>query len=248
MSRSLIRKNQLKYSQSNDSLVWIINIIKEKLHNQIAILSALISEENPLFSSADKTTKLILKNSSSLDQLGDLPKEKAAASIRGLEGTATRHYFSILSQLVPEQYYFSGRSQHPAKDMFNCLLNYGYGILYAKIEAALIRAGIDPYLGFFHRDEYNKPVLVYDVIEKFRIWVEYVVIDLCLQEVIFIEFFKVESGIFWLEQEGKQILITALNDYLAEVVLIKKRSFSRMEHINEFCRSFASALKSFKNK
>jgi CRISPR-associated protein Cas1 len=33
----------------------------------------------------------------------------------------------------------------------------------------LNKSRYDPYVGVMHRDEYNRPVLAYDVIEKFRV-------------------------------------------------------------------------------
>lgn len=75
---------------------------------------------------------------------------------------------------------FKERSQHPARDMVNALLNYGYGILYGSIQVELIKAGIDPYIGVLHRDNYNKPVLVYDIIELYRTWIDEVVFSLVL--------------------------------------------------------------------
>ena len=102
------------------------------------------------------------------------------------------------------------------------LLNYGYGVLYGKIEGALIKAGIDPYIGILHRDDYNRPVLVYDVIELYRIWVDYVVYSLVVQQVVTDEYYSVrEDGSYWLESLGRRVLIQSLNDYLDEIITVK---------------------------
>jgi CRISPR-associated protein Cas1 len=63
-------------------------------------------------------------------------------------------------------------------------------MLYGHCESALIHAGLDPFIGIMHRDEYNRPVLVYDFIEQFRHWADYVVCHLCLQEVVCEEFLR----------------------------------------------------------
>ena len=80
-------------------------------------------------------------------------------------------------------------------DIVNALLNYGYGILYGRIEGALIKSGIDPYIGVLHRDDYNRPVLVYDVIELYRIWVDYVVYSLVAQKVINSDYYSIRSKV-----------------------------------------------------
>lgn len=56
----------------------------------------------------------------------------------------------------------------PAFDAFNSLLNYLYGMLYVMVEMALVKAGIDPYMGILHADEYQKITMVYDCIEPYR--------------------------------------------------------------------------------
>lgn len=74
-----------------------------------------------------------------------------------MEFKSSKIYFDTLNMFIPERYRFSCRSQHPAMDVVNAFLNYGYGILYGKIEGILIKVGIDPYIGVMHRDEYNRP-------------------------------------------------------------------------------------------
>lgn len=145
---------------------------------------------------------------------------------------------------LPEKYRFNVRSQHPAMDIVNAFLNYGYGILYGKVEGALIRAGIDPYIGALHRDEYNRPVLVYDVIEIYRVWVDYVVFHLAKQEVINEDFYSVKSdGSYWLESLGRRVIIQSMNDYLDEIVEIEGVKRSRMTHLNSYCKKLAQDFK-----
>ena len=60
------------------------------------------------------------------------------------------------------------REHRGARDVVNCSLNYGYGILYAQVESAILLAGLDPYAGFLHVDRPGKPSLVLDLIEEFR--------------------------------------------------------------------------------
>ncbi|HOP31510.1 MAG TPA: CRISPR-associated endonuclease Cas1, partial [Spirochaetota bacterium] len=144
------------------------------------------------------------------------------------------------------EYRFENRSQHPALDITNAFLNYGYGILYGKIEGALIKAGIDPYIGILHRDDYNRPVLAYDVIELYRVWVDYVVYSLVAQRVVTDEYYSVrEDGSYWLEGLGRRILIQSLNDYLEEVVTIKSVSRSRLTQLQLYAQNLAQRFKHF---
>jgi hypothetical protein len=48
------------------------------------------------------------------------------------------------------------------------MLNYGYGVLYSLVEKACIYAGLDPFVGFLHTDNYVKKSLVFDLLEPYR--------------------------------------------------------------------------------
>jgi len=112
----------------------------------------------------------------------------------------------------------------------------------------MIRAGIDPFLGLFHRDEYNRPVLVYDVIEIFRYWADITVIHLCMQQIIFPEFFDLENGGLFLNGDGKRILIQSFNDYLDEVVMLNNLERSRSTHIDLYMQETARMFKEYQPK
>ena len=119
-------------------------------------------------------------------------------------------------------------------------------MLYGKIEGALIKAGIDPYVGVLHRDDYNRPVLVYDIIEQYRIWVDYVVTNLIVQNIVTDEFYSVrEDGSYWLENLGRRILIQSLNDYLDEVVKSGGSERSRITQIQLYAHALAQKFKTF---
>jgi CRISPR-associated protein Cas1 len=120
------------------------------------------------------------------------------------------------------------------------MLNYGYGMLYGKIEGALIKAGIDPYAGIFHRDDYNRPALVFDVIEKYRVWIDYVVMQLCQQDAMSEECFVNDDNSLRLEGLGKRIVIQSVNDYLEEIIRIKGIDRSRAEHIQLYAHQLAA--------
>jgi len=219
-SISTIRKGQLNFTYDSDAVTWIKDILAQKISNQQATLlmlpeSTVSAEEkrNAAISRMESYRNKILEISEGT-QVCDI-----ATQLRGLEGSASRLYFDTINYFIPEKYQFSSRSQHPAYDIFNALLNYGYGCLYGRIEGALIKAGVDPYIGLLHRDDYNRPALVFDVIEIYRIWVDYVVLNLINQNIVTDDFYSVgKDGSYWLEQLGRRVLIQSLNDYLEETI------------------------------
>jgi len=230
-SISTIRRAQIEFLYSSDSIKWVKNLITTKLENQTAMLVSLEAADDRQERLRQRAINAIHDHKLKVQQILGEHISDMTPSLRGWEGAASRRYFEALAEFVPAAYKFKGRSQHPALDKFNALLNYGYGILYGKIEGALIKAGIDPYTGIFHRDEYNRPVLVYDVIEKYRVWIDHVVTRLCQEEVFIEECFVERNGAVWLEGLGKRILIQSVNDYLAEIIDRKGHQRSRATHI-----------------
>jgi CRISPR-associated protein Cas1 len=122
------------------------------------------------------------------------------------------------------------------------MLNYGYGMLYGKVEGALIKAGIDPYVGIFHRDDYNRPALVFDVIELYRHWIDYVVVQLAMQEALNEDCFTYKNDACYLEGLGKRIMVQAVNDYLAEIIRLDGNERSRAHHIEMQARKLAQTF------
>ncbi len=242
-SISTIRKNQVTFAASLKAADWIRYLLIRKADNQLSVLGllkTLMADHKPPLKEAAEVIHRY-KNKLHKWQVADL--YETYTTFRGYEGMMSKAYFGAISQVLPERYRFKKRSQHPALDMFNCLLNYAYGMLYGYVEAALIKAGLDPYLGVMHRDEYNRPVLTYDVIEVYRCWADYVVCHLCWQEVIFEDFFDVTNGQYWLNSAGKRILIQSLNDYLGEIIEMNKLSRSRLTHIELEAQQWAAMLK-----
>ena len=81
----------------------------------------------------------------------------------GLEGAASRVYFSCLSGLVPPEGAFDGRSRRPPKDLANAAISYAYAILLAECTGALLAAGLEPSLGVLHASTDKHPSLALDL-------------------------------------------------------------------------------------
>ena len=254
-SISTIRKNQLAFAAAPAAVEWVRQLLLRKAENQLSVLQLLhqLSGQLPTTSASPPDEMLLSTTQKTLQRLMEKCRYHKAAdladtfgSFRGFEGSMSRAYFAALSALLPERYQFKRRSQHPALDGFNCLLNYAYGMLYGYCESALIRAGLDPAIGIMHRDEYNRPVLVYDFIEPYRCWADYVVCHLCMQEVVYEEFFEVNpTGQYWLNATGKRILIQSFNDYLQEIIYLQGLNRSRLTHIELDAQRLATQMKRF---
>lgn len=244
-SISTIRKNQLAFAEAPEAVAWMKKLLMTKLQHQQALLITLYRTDRATDQLIDETISFLDKYEKKLGESDAQKISSLADSWRGWEGACSRKYFACLNQHLPDMYRFEKRSQHPAKDMFNAMLNYAYGMLYGRIEGALIKAGLDPFIGIMHRNEYNKAVLSFDIIEIFRYWADYVVCNLCMQQVIFPDMFEIEDEDYWLANEGKRILIQGMTDYTDEVIEWQKLERSRATHIELYCQQFAATLKQF---
>lgn len=245
-SVSNIRKAQINFLYSPAVVAWVKDLITTKIERQIALLLSF----QPGAEARPKQYNTFRYAINSLEdyknKIGRLEGEvisDVGPSLRGWEGAAGKKYFSCIGLLMPSFYHFENRDRMPAKDPFNALLNYGYGILYGKVEGALIKAGIDPYIGIFHRDEYNRPALVFDFIENYRMWIDYVVVQLCRAEAIPEEAFEISegSGGIRLLPLAKRILIQSVNDFLEEIIVIGK-PLSRQSHIEADAHKLANTF------
>lgn len=242
-SITTIRRKQLDFTFSSEAIKWIKDILFQKLDNQIALMYSLAPIDWEHQSKLDKTIDTVNDYKKKIKAVQGETVSDIAPSLRGWEGVASRRYYEMINLLLPEAVRFDTRSQHPAMDIFNCLLNYGYGILYGKIEGELIKAGLDPYVGVMHREDYNRPVLVFDVIEKYRVWIDFVVVKLLQQNAINADCYSIrDDGSYWLEALGKRILIQSVNDYFDEVITMDGVNRSRQNHIALYSQKLATLI------
>jgi CRISPR-associated protein Cas1 len=100
-----------------------------------------------------------------LEQVGH---KTALSSLLGVEGAATAAYFGGLRRLFDPQWGFDERNRRPPRDPVNVLLSLGYTLLGELTSSAAQTVGLDPYAGFLHTVEYNRPALGLDLLEEFR--------------------------------------------------------------------------------
>lgn len=243
-SVSTIRKGQLSFTFSNEAVGWIKDVIRQKIENQQALLLMLQTNNSIVQQKVQKAIHRLEDYRTKIAAIEGEVVADIAAKLRGWEGIASNIYFETINLFIPEQYQFALRSQHPAMDVVNAMLNYGYGLLYARIEGTLIKTGIDPYVGVMHRDDYNRPVLVYDIFELYRVWVDYVVMTLAMQNVITDEYYSVRAdGSYWLEGLGRRVLIQSFNDYFDEVITQNGITRSRGHQIFLYAQDLAQRFK-----
>jgi len=240
-STPLIRRRQLEASTNNRGITLVKEWTKRKLRNQINLLKKLKKTrptKQKQITSVIEQLQTYHKKTNELE--GNI--EELRQKILGFEGISSRIYFEILSKILPKKWRFNGRSRRPAKDPFNCTLNYGYGVLYSIVERACILAGLDPYVGFLHTDDYNKKSFVFDVIEQYRIHVDETVLFLFTRKMMKDNCFHSVEGGYVLNDNGKKVLMTALNDHFDKQVMYRRKKTKLRNIIQSNCYCIANEL------
>lgn len=242
-STTKIRKRQLEASMNAEAIPWVKNWVTDKIGSQIDFIKDLKkhrkAKEEQINNVLEKMEEMLVK----VDALEGETVADIADSLRGYEGTAGRYYFGLLSALLSKEHRFKGRSYRPAEDPFNAFLNYGYGILYSRIEKCIMIAGLDPYVGFLHRDDYNQTSFVFDFIEPYRPFVDLTVYRLFSGKKVNQDHYREITNGVGLTKEGKKLIVESfIKRFDTDKIRYRGRSQTRMNAIQQDAHTFANKL------
>ena len=236
-----IRRRQIEISDHQKGFKMANGWIETKVDNQISFLKDL-KKNRP--EKKEELAESISNIEAMKDQITALDGtlDQMRGKVMGFEGMSSRYYFGALCAVMPEKWKFNGRSRNPAEDGFNCLLNYGYGVMYSMVEKGCIIAGLDPYVGFMHTDNYNKKSLVFDLIEMYRIYVDKTVVNLFSKRKVNDDLFDAIPNGLTLNKEGKAVLIQSLNEMLDKSINYRGRNIKVRNTIQYDCHRIANSL------
>lgn len=140
-------------------------------------------------------------------------ESRSLDDIRGLEGEAAQRYFSEVDHLILEQkqdFFMTARSRRPPLDNFNALLSFFYTLLVHECRAALETVGLDPAVGFLHRDRPGRPSLALDLMEELRPYLgDRMVLSLInRKQICNNDFVTKENGAVYVTPDTRKILLT----------------------------------------
>jgi len=133
--------------------------------------------------------------------------------LRGFEGEAGMRYFEVFDHLITSQkkdFNFKQRNRRPPLDPVNCLLSFIYTLLLHDVRSALESVGLDPAVGFLHRDRPGRPGLALDMMEEFRAFLaDRLVLSMINLAKIRVEnFTHSASGAVLMNDEAKKVCLT----------------------------------------
>lgn len=207
----LLRKEQYRISDSLErSCILARCAIFGKVYNQRWLIERTL-RDHPL-----RVEAPALENASAILQgrLQTILTTQDLDTLRGLEGEAATAYFGVFDHLIlnqKEQFFFDGRSRRPPQDRVNAMLSFLYAILANDCASALQSVGLDPYVGFMHRDRPGRASLALDLMEELRApFVDRFVLTLINNRQIQQKHFVHQSsGAVLLTDEGRKLLLNA---------------------------------------
>ncbi|MGE5560661.1 MAG: type I-C CRISPR-associated endonuclease Cas1c [Chloroflexota bacterium] len=164
----LLRRTQYRYADSDaeSSRIAASFIIGKVANCRTVLLRAVRDHESTIESEAVRRAATELAA-----RLQSVEIVQSLDDLRGLEGDAARAYFDVFDHLIlanKDDFYFRDRNRRPPRDNMNAILSFLYALLTHDVQAALETVGLDPQVGFLHRDRPGRPSLALDLMEELR--------------------------------------------------------------------------------
>lgn len=158
------RSSRLKIAQYRSTL----NSERIKHISSVTVAAKIQNSRTMLRRNADEVSKSELTALSGLSDKAS--KCEHTESLLGIEGAAARNYFGNFQKMLNEDinFVFNSRNRRPPRDPINAMLSYSYGMLVKDCTIVLQTVGLDPCLGFYHKQRPGRPSLALDLMEPFR--------------------------------------------------------------------------------
>lgn len=142
----------------------------------------------------------------------------------GDRGEAAKAYFSVFDDLILQQkdaFYFTERSRRPPMDNVNALLSFTYTLLAGSCASALESVGLDPYVGFLHRDRPGRASLALDLMEELRApFADRFVLSLINKKIVNGgDFVQQENGAVLMTEDARKKMLGAWQNKKQEMIL-----------------------------
>ena len=191
----LLRREQYRRA---DDLNFSANVAKAFISGKVAncrtVLQRALRDHGEKITASEDVNSCVNRLSTSIRRLqGNLDLEE----LRGVEGDAAHVYFGVFDHLIiknKENFFFRQRSRRPPLDRINCLLSFLYMLILHDIRSALECTGLDPAVGYLHRDRPGRPGLALDMMEEFRPMADRLAVSLVNLNQIKAGGFKISEG------------------------------------------------------
>ncbi|GAB4128964.1 MAG: type II CRISPR-associated endonuclease Cas1 [Ignavibacteriales bacterium] len=141
---------QIEASEPLKKNLWM-QTIRAKIYNQAKLLELQGVSEHPLY---------------------HYQKEVKSGDTTNREAAAANYYWTKIFPEIPNFV------REPGGEYPNNMLNYSYAVLRSVAARSLVSAGLFPSLGIYHKNKYNAYCLADDIMEPYRPYADYLVIQI----------------------------------------------------------------------
>lgn len=207
----LLRRAQYRGADDAEKSAMIArSVLSAKVANSRAVLRRCLRDHGDRVDGPRIQAAITVLNESA----DRLRRPVALDVIRGVEGHAANVYFGVFDEMILKneaEFRFERRNRRPPLDSVNCLLSFVYTLLAHDIRSALEGVGLDPQVGFLHRDRPGRPGLALDIMEEFRSFMaDRLVLSLINRgELTAKGFVTKESGAVFMEDDARKTVLTA---------------------------------------
>ncbi len=233
----LLRRQQYRWADQPERTADVArSVVLAKVANCRIVLQRALRDKNDTTGVAE-LEHAVLRLGRLLE---DVAKSDNVDSIRGHEGDAARTYFGVFDHLIgvsKDAFFFRGRNRRPPLDNVNAMLSFAYTLLTHDITAALEAVGLDPAVGYLHRDRPGRPSLGLDLLEELRpVIADRLVLSLInRRQVKPGGFTRTESGAVTMDDATRKELLVAYQNRKQEELLHpflqEKVSFGLIPHL-----------------
>jgi CRISPR-associated protein Cas1 len=207
----ILRRTQYRAADDETQSAAIArNILTGKLHNSRWVLERAVRDHAPVLDAERVKTEAGFI----ADAIFPLREADSLGTLRGIEGEAATRYFSVFDELIlqnKDEFFFKTRNRRPPTDMVNAMLSFSYTLLANDITAALRASGLDPFVGFLHRDRPGRRSLALDMMEELRSVLadRFVLTQINTRQVSASDFSQKESGAVIMRDETRRAFLQA---------------------------------------
>lgn len=212
----LLRREQYRKADDAEASAAIARyVIAAKVANTRHVLLRALRDHGD---SEDPRGQVLRQTADYLAQrLKSLPRTSTLDALRGVEGDCAQAYFKNFQYLISSDdpfFTFNGRSKRPPMDAVNALLSFLYSILTHDLRSACESCGLDPQVGFLHRDRPGRPSLALDLIEEFRpIMADRLALSLINRRQLSKRDFEIHaSGAVTLKDDSRKVVLQAYQE------------------------------------
>lgn len=216
-----LRREQYRIADYEDTCIKIArSMIIGKIYNEKWVLER-TRRDHPDRIDCDKFVNASAVLSEYIKRVRNVENTEA---FRGIEGKAANSYFECFDDMILQQkenFFFRTRNRRPPLDNINALLSFSYSLLASMCTSALETVGLDPCVGFMHKERPGRPSLALDLMEELRApFADRFVLSLVNKKVIKPNgFVNKENGAVIMDDDTRKLFISSWQERKQQTIV-----------------------------